>query len=65
APENTPVPLGLYNLSRDPAERYNVYDQHPDIVAAINKAAEVARLDLGDDLTKTIGQNIRQCGIKK
>lgn len=65
APENTPVSSGLYNLSRDPGERYNVYDQHPDIVEAINKAANVARSDLGDDLTKTNGQNIRQCGFKK
>ncbi|MCD6201898.1 MAG: sulfatase [Bacteroidales bacterium] len=54
--------LALYNLRRDPGERYNVLEQHPDIVEDIMKEVEKARKDLGDDLTGHLGENRRQHG---
>lgn len=62
APEDHPWPLALYNLERDPGERYNVYEQNPEIVAALEKIAEDAREDLGDDLQKRTGKNVREVG---
>ncbi|WP_215224117.1 sulfatase family protein [Echinicola shivajiensis] len=38
-PVNHEVPL-LYNLEHDPSEKYNVNDQHPEIVREIQKAYE-------------------------
>jgi len=36
--ENTPVPkFQLYDLSKDPAEKTNVIDQHPDIADKLKK----------------------------
>lgn len=63
APENRKFPLALYNLERDPGERYDVSRQHPEIVTALNKLAEDARADLGDDLQKRIGKNNRPAGF--
>ncbi len=63
APENREFPLALYNLERDPGERYDVSKQHPEIVAALNKLAEDAREDLGDDLQKRTGKNTRAAGL--
>ena len=59
APENHPYPLALYDLRRDPSERYDVQALYPDIVAELQKLAEAARQDLGDDLTQRTGQNVR------
>lgn len=36
--------------------------QHGDIVERLEKLAEKARLELGDGLTKRIGQEIRPAG---
>lgn len=63
--ENREFPMALYNLERDPGERYDVSKQFPDIVAALNKIAENARDDMGDDLTKRQGKNNRPAGISK
>lgn len=38
----------LYNLSRDPGERYNVIEAHPDKVAELMLVVEAARAELGD-----------------
>lgn len=38
----------LYNLMRDPGERYNVVEVYPDIVAELMVIGEMAREDLGD-----------------
>jgi len=47
--EPTPdVPLQLYDLEADVAEKHNVADQHPDIVKRLLVLAEKAREDLGD-----------------
>ncbi|QNL49606.1 sulfatase [Olivibacter sp. SDN3] len=53
----------LYDLNRDPSERYNVLDEHPEIVAELEAIAEKARVDLGDDLQRRSGKNVRQPGV--
>ncbi|RRB06740.1 sulfatase family protein [Larkinella rosea] len=60
--ENHDFPQALYNLRRDPGERYDVREQNPDIVAVLEKLAEEARADLGDDLQKRTGSNVRPAG---
>jgi len=60
--ENHVVPRALYNLGRDPGERYDVLEQNPQIVAELEKIAERAREDLGDDLQQRTGKNQRQAG---
>ncbi len=55
----------LYDLRRDPGERYNVADLNPEIVSDLKELAEKARQDLGDDLTKTPGANRRKAGSLK
>jgi arylsulfatase len=54
--------LGLYDLRRDPGERYNVIEQYPEIVEKLERFAEEARQDLGDDLTQAEGTNQRPIG---
>ena len=60
--ESHEFPSALYDLRRDPGERYDVQEQHPDIVATLEKLAEEARTDLGDDLQKRTGTNMREPG---
>ncbi|MEJ7692914.1 sulfatase [Daejeonella sp.] len=60
--DNYSVAGGLYNLERDPGERYDVKDQFPEMVASLEKIAEAARADLGDDLQGRTGANVRQAG---
>ncbi|MGV3640793.1 MAG: sulfatase [Adhaeribacter sp.] len=62
APEDRDFPTALYNLERDPGERYDVYQQHPGIVAALEKIADKARADLGDDLQNKTGSQVRPAG---
>ncbi len=54
--------LELYDLRRDPGERYDVKKIHPDIVEELTKLADQAREDLGDDLTNNPGKNRRAPG---
>lgn len=56
---------GLYDLRRDPGERYNVYELYPDVVARLEKMADAARDDLGDDLQNAPGRNRREPGRVK
>jgi len=44
--------MELYNLKDDPFERKDVYDQNPEIVKELQKIADEAREDIGDNLTK-------------
>lgn len=60
--ENHEFPMALYDLRRDPGERYNVLEQQPERVADLQKLADEARSDLGDDLQKRAGTNLRQPG---
>lgn len=54
--------LALYDLARDPGERYDVKEQNPEIVKNLMLLVEEARLDLGDDLTQRPGKNRREPG---
>lgn len=56
------IGLALYDLRRDPGERYNVKDQHPEIIVQLLKLVEASRDDLGDDLTGRPGKNRRPSG---
>ena len=60
--ENHAFPMALYDLRRDPGERYNVLEQQPERVANLRKLADEARADLGDDLQTRAGTNLRQPG---
>jgi arylsulfatase A-like enzyme len=56
---------GLYDLRRDPGERYNVMESYPGIVERLEEIASEARDDLGDDLTNAPGKNRREPGRVK
>ncbi|RIH67298.1 arylsulfatase [Mariniphaga sediminis] len=60
--ENYPFGAGLYDLRRDPGERYNLLEYHPKIAERLEKIAAEAREDLGDDLTENPGKNRREPG---
>ncbi len=52
----------LYDLQRDVRESVNVYDEHPEVVARLEKLLAACRADLGDKLTGTVGANRRPIG---
>ena len=54
--------LELYNLMRDPGERYNVIDLYPEIVAGLLEVGERARADLGDLNVGVEGNGLREIG---
>ena len=56
------IELSLFNLAEDPGESRNVLDDHPDVVARLQKLADVARADLGDSHQKMDGKNRRPAG---
>lgn len=60
--ENHRYEGGLYDLRRDPGERYDVARMYPEIVKELNELAKEAREDLGDDLTGHQGKNRREHG---
>jgi arylsulfatase len=57
--ENHPFDGGLYDLRRDPGERYNVAADYPEILKQLQQLADKAREDLGDDLTGKTGKGRR------
>jgi arylsulfatase A-like enzyme len=60
---NFEFPKGLYDLRRDPGERYNLVEMHPDIVKKLDEMAMKMREDLGDDLRNMPGRNRREPGL--
>ncbi|HPT30500.1 MAG TPA: sulfatase-like hydrolase/transferase, partial [Prolixibacteraceae bacterium] len=61
--ENFNFPGGLYDLRRDPGERYNVAELYPEIVKELEKIGNDAREELGDDLTSQPGKARRPAGV--
>lgn len=54
----------LYDLRRDPGERYNVIELYPEQVKKLQQIAKEMRSDLGDDLQKIKPSGNRQHGIR-
>jgi arylsulfatase A-like enzyme len=52
----------LYDLEKDPGEKRNVANEHPDIVRSLEGVLAKVRLDLGDDLASEKGQGNRTHG---
>lgn len=52
----------LYDMRRDPGERYNVIAQHPQIAEKLRAVAAKLRGELGDDLTGVKGTGRREPG---
>ena len=52
----------LYDLRRDPGERYNIISQKPEVAARLMKIADEYRKELGDNLTRVKGPERRQPG---
>lgn len=63
--ERAEVKAGLYDLRRDPGERYDLQNQFPEIVKSLQALADKAREDLGDDILKVEGKNRREVGRLK
>lgn len=60
--ENKMAELALYNLDADPAETTDVKGKYPGVYNQLSAAADRYRLELGDKLTKTVGNNLRKPG---
>lgn len=58
-----PVPMALYDLTHDPGTVHDVQKLYPAIVQQILGYAELAREDLGDDLTNRKGKNTRPSAV--
>ena len=52
----------LFDLVNDIGESRNVAGEHPDIVKRLEKEAEMARIELGDEITKRKGRSVREPG---
>jgi Arylsulfatase A and related enzymes len=61
--EHVDFGLALYDLRRDPGERYDVKDLYPEIMEKLMKIAQEARADLGDDLAGAEGSARRPIGV--
>lgn len=53
----------LYDLRRDPGERYDVISQYPEVAAKLMKIADLKRQELGDNLTRVKGTERREPGL--
>jgi len=63
--ENAAITPALYDLRRDPAEQYDVMAAFPDIARELERVAEEARQDLGDELTERRGEGVRPIGMSE
>ncbi len=52
----------LYDLESDIGESKNLFDSHPDVVAALTVKLDSCRRDIGDEATGIRGENIRPAG---
>jgi arylsulfatase A len=59
------IGLALFDLESDVSEAHDVAAKFPDVVARLQQLAEQARTDLGDSLTKRVGQNLRPAGTTR
>lgn len=50
----------LYDLRRDPGERYNVISQYPEVARKLMTIADQKREELGDNLTRKKGKERRE-----
>ena len=57
--EMTKVGLELYDLRNDRSESMNIAQEHPDVVARLQLAADTWRTELGDKLTGRKGNGVR------
>lgn len=55
----------LYDLRRDPGERYNVLSQYPEVTNKLMKIADTMREELGDNLVRKQGMERREPGLTK
>lgn len=55
----------LYDLRRDPGERYDVLSQYPEVAVKLMKIAHQMREELGDNLTRKKGSGQRKPGLTK
>lgn len=60
--ENATLAQGLYDLRRDPGERYDVQFLYPKKLKELLALADKAREDLGDDILNEPGKNRREPG---
>lgn len=56
--------MELYDLRRDPGERYNIIDEAPQKVKELIEVANKMKEDLGDNLTHIKATNARQHGLR-
>jgi arylsulfatase A-like enzyme len=61
--DHVDVKLALYDLAHDPGEAYDVQENYPDIVKKMMELAELAREDMGDDITHREGKNLRKPAV--
>ncbi len=52
----------MYDLRRDPGERYDVLSQYPEDAAKLMQIADRMREELGDNLTRRRGEEVREPG---
>ncbi|MES2372117.1 MAG: sulfatase [Bacteroidota bacterium] len=56
---STQVQLALYDLRSDPGETLDLKERYPEVVAQLTTIADKYRKEIGDDLTKEPGSEIR------